>query len=82
VCSRYLALPGVRDLLPRNTELVWDAGPGSGRRAALPLALLRRANAFLTGERLEDAQAGRDPQFNQTMVTFQLDRRGGRTSSG
>jgi preprotein translocase subunit SecD len=35
-------------------------------------------DAFLTGERLEDAQAGRDAQFGQTIVSFQLDRRGGR----
>jgi preprotein translocase subunit SecD len=78
---QYLALPGVRDLLPRNTDLVWDArSRGAGVAAQLYRALyFVERDAFLTGERLEDAQAGRDPQFNQTMVTFQLDRQGGRT---
>jgi preprotein translocase subunit SecD len=78
---QYLALPGVRDLLPRNTDLVWDArSRGAGVAAQLYRALyFVEREAFLTGERLEDAQAGRDPQFNQTMVTFQLDRQGGRT---
>lgn len=33
----------------------------------------------MKGSALEDAQAGRDPQFGQTIVTFQLNRRGGRT---
>jgi preprotein translocase subunit SecD len=78
---QYLALPGVRDLLPRNTDLVWDArsrGAGVAAQLYRPLYFVER-EAFLTGERLEDAQAGRDPQFNQTMVTFQLDRQGGRT---
>jgi protein-export membrane protein SecD len=76
---QFLALPGVADALPRNTELVWDARTrGTGAQLYRALFFLERS-AFLTGERLEDAQAGRDPQFNQTVVTFQLDRRGGRT---
>jgi preprotein translocase subunit SecD len=76
--QQYLALPGVADALPRGTELVWDARTrGAGAQLYRALYLLDRT-AFLTGERLEDAQAGRDPQYNQTVVTFQLDRRGGR----
>ena len=34
--------------------------------------------SFLTGEQLEDASAGRDPQFNQSQVQFQFSRAGGR----
>ena len=33
---------------------------------------------MMTGEYLEDAQAQRDPQFGQPIVTFELNRRGGR----
>jgi protein-export membrane protein SecD len=74
----YLALPGVRDLLPRGTDLVWDARPrGTGAQLYRPLFFMER-EAFLTGERLEDATAGRDPQYGQTIVSFQLDRQGGR----
>jgi protein-export membrane protein SecD len=77
--QQMLALPGVQEALPRNTELVWDArSRGTGAQLFRSLYFVD-ANAFLTGERLEDAQAGRDPQFNQTMVSFQLDRAGGRS---
>jgi protein-export membrane protein SecD len=76
--QQYLALPGVTDLLPRGTQLVWDARTrGIGGQLYRALYFVS-SQAFLTGERLEDAQAGRDPQFNQTVVNFQLDRRGGR----
>jgi preprotein translocase subunit SecD len=33
---------------------------------------------FLTGAELENATAGRDPQFNQSQVQFELSRAGGR----
>ena len=76
--ERYLALPGVLDVLPRGTELRW-AAEETGANAALyrSLYILER-EAFITGASLEGATATRDPQFNQTVVTFQLDRRGGR----
>lgn len=76
--ERYLALPGVREALPRNVELKWGSKP-TAQGAALyrPLYVLER-QAFITGEQLEDAQAGRDQQYNTPIVTFQLNRRGGR----
>jgi protein-export membrane protein SecD len=76
--SEMLAVPGVREALPRGTELLWDSRTrGAGAQLYRPLYFVT-ADAFLTGERLEDAQAGRDAQFGQTIVSFQLDRRGGR----
>jgi protein-export membrane protein SecD len=75
---QYLALPGVEELLPRGTALAWDARPrGTGAQLYRALYFVER-EAFLTGERLENATAGRDPQYNQTIVSFQLDRTGGR----
>jgi preprotein translocase subunit SecD len=79
--TQYLALPGVSNLLPRGTELVWGA-----RQQALGAQLYRslyllESDPFITGERLENATAARDPQFNQTVVGFEFDRRGGRTFS-
>ncbi|HET9982123.1 MAG TPA: protein translocase subunit SecD [Longimicrobiales bacterium] len=77
--EKYLALPAVQRLLPRETQLLLGAKP-EGRGATLyrrVYALDKRP--FLTGDLLEDAQAGRDPQFNQTIVSFTLNRRGGRT---
>ncbi len=73
-----LALPGVLNALPRGTELKWGAETsGQGAQLYRPLFILER-QAFITGERLKSATPGRDPQFNQTIVTFELDRRGGR----
>jgi preprotein translocase subunit SecD len=75
---RYLALPGVADLLPRGSELKFDArAQARGAQLYRPLYFLQK-EAFITGELLEDAVAGRDPQYNQTMVSFTLNRRGGR----
>jgi protein-export membrane protein SecD len=76
--TELLALPGVREAMPRGTELVWDARSSAMGAQLYRSLYLLDATAFLTGERLEDASAGRDPQFNQTIVSFQLDRRGGR----
>jgi len=76
--KRYLALPGVMDLLPRNTELRWaNEAVGQGAQLYRSLYFLE-SRPFITGERLREATAGRDPQFNKTVVTFGLDRRGGR----
>jgi len=77
----YLELPGVIELLPRRTELVWAADTtSSGAQLYRPLYFLG-TEAVVTGDRLEDAQAGRDPQFNETIVSFTLDRQGGRAFS-
>lgn len=75
---QYLAMPGVMDAMPRGAELRWGAETtGAGAQLYRPLYVLE-ARPFITGDRLENASAGRDPQFNQTIVSFQLDRRGGR----
>jgi preprotein translocase subunit SecD len=77
--KEYLALPGVYELLPRNSELRWGARTqGAGAQLYRPLFFLERT-PFITGDRLQNATAGRDPQFNQPIVQFELDRRGGRT---
>jgi preprotein translocase subunit SecD len=66
--KRYLALPGVIDLLPRGTELRWDAQTRALGAQLYRSIYLLDSDAFITGERLENATAGRDPQFNQTIV--------------
>ncbi|MBI4539046.1 MAG: protein translocase subunit SecD [Gemmatimonadetes bacterium] len=74
----YLALPDVQRILPRDIELHWEAEPvGRGARTYRRLFVLER-EPFLTGDMLENAVAGRDPQFNQAQVQFTLTRRGGR----
>ena len=77
--KRYLSLPGVMSALPRGSELRWGADTYAigGAELYRPLYILE-SRAFITGERLQEAVAGRDPQFNETIVQFELDRRGGR----
>lgn len=77
--ERYLALPDVQRVLPRGVELRWHYEP-EAQGAQLYRRLYALSNsAFMTGEALETAAAGRDPQFNQTIVSFELNRAGGRT---
>ncbi len=76
--DRYLSLAEVRRAFPRGVELRWAAeAEGRGAQLYRRLYVLQR-DAFMTGESLENATAGRDPQFNQTLVSFELNRRGGR----
>ena len=76
--NQYLQLPAVQAMIPRGTRIYWGHEP-VGRGANLYRRLYLLADRpFLTGDLLEDAQAGRDPQFQQTIVSFQLSRRGGR----
>lgn len=76
--KRYLALPGVSELLPRGTQLAWDATTRAVGAQLYRSLYLLSDDAFITGERLENATAARDPQFNMTVVQFELDRAGGR----
>lgn len=76
--DHFLALPEVQRTLPRNQTLQWGSEiVARGARAYQRIYTLQ-AEAFLTGAELENATAGRDPQFNQSQVQFELSRAGGR----
>ncbi|HSG09186.1 MAG TPA: protein translocase subunit SecD [Longimicrobiales bacterium] len=78
VADAFLALPEVQRALPRNQVLQWGGDVvGRGARNYKRLYILQE-DPFLTGEFLENATAGRDPQFNQSQVQFELNRAGGR----
>ena len=80
--AKYLALPEVQRAIPRDMRLYWGAKT-EGKGASLYRGLYLLADKpFLTGDLLEDATAGRDQQYNFTVVNFQLSRRGGRVFSG
>jgi protein-export membrane protein SecD len=79
--QRFLALDEVQRALPRDVTLLFENQPvGVGARTYRRLFVLDR-DPFMTGEDLEDAVANRDPQFNQSMVQFELSRTGGRRFS-
>jgi len=79
--QHFLGLPEVQRALPRGTSLQWgrDIVP-RGVRTYQQLYVLTE-EPFLTGDQLEDAAAERDPQFNQSIVRFELSRAGGRDFS-
>ena len=76
--DEFLALPEVQRALPRDQVLQWGSEVvGRGARNYKRLYVLDK-DPFLTGDMLENAIAGRDPQFNQSQVQFTLSRAGGR----
>jgi len=78
VAEQFLALAGVQRGMPRDQVLQWgEELVGRGARTYKRLFVLEE-DPFLTGDMLENATAGRDPQFNQSQVQFELSRAGGR----
>ncbi|MEX2157259.1 MAG: protein translocase subunit SecD [Gemmatimonadales bacterium] len=76
-----LQRPEVRALIPRGIELRWGAQAESrGARSYRPLYAVE-ARPIITGEELVKAVARRDPTTNQSIVAFQLSRRGARIFS-
>ena len=79
VVNAMLMHPAAQRLLPRGIIWRWGAQDVSrGARSFRPLYALQE-RPIMTGEYLVDAQARIDPMYNQTVVDFQLSRRGGRT---
>ncbi len=76
--ERFLALPEVDRALPRGVSMAWGSELlGIGARNYKRLYVLEE-DPFMTGDMLETAVANRDPQYNQAVVNFELNRRGGR----
>jgi preprotein translocase subunit SecD len=78
VAEYFLGLPEVQRALPRGQALQWGAEIFSQAARNYNRLYVLEEDAFLTGDQLEDATAGRDPQFNQSQVQFELSRAGGR----
>ncbi len=78
MANQFLELQEVGVAMPNRVRFHWGADlVGSGTQIYRRLYLLED-EAFITGEFLENAVANRDPQYNQPLVNFQLNRRGGR----
>ena len=74
----FLGLPEIQRALPRDQALHWGSEVISRAARSYHRLYVLTDEPFLTGDELEDATAGRDPQFNQSQVQFQLSRAGGR----
>jgi preprotein translocase subunit SecD len=73
-----LNIPNVARQLPRGVTLRWSATPTSVGVESYRFLYALEDRPIITGSSLEDAQAQIDPLTNGPIVTFQLDRAGGR----
>ena len=73
-----LRIPDVRRLLPRDLEFRWNFQPTSVGVQSYRFLYVLQKDAIMNGEHLIDAQAGLDQVTNGPIVTFELDRTGGR----
>jgi preprotein translocase subunit SecD len=73
-----LSVPAVARQLPRGITLRWSATPTSVGAESYRFLYALEDRPIITGSSLEDAQAQIDPLTNGPIVTFQLDRAGGR----
>jgi preprotein translocase subunit SecD len=71
-------IPAVARQLPRGLVLRWAAAPTSVGVQSYRFLYALDDRPIVTGSNLEDAQAQLDPLTNGPIVTFQLDRAGGR----
>ena len=73
-----LNLPEVQRLLPRGITLRWSAAPTSVGVQSYRYLYALEEKSIVTGSSLVDARAQLDPLTNGPIVTFELDRAGGR----
>ncbi len=71
-------IPAVARQLPRGITLRWASGPTSVGVQSVRFLYALEDRPIITGSNLEDAAAQLDPLTNGPIVTFQLDRAGGR----
>jgi len=74
-----LSLPSVARELPRGLTFRWDPDTTSIGVEPYRLLYVLEDKAIMDGTHLEEAQAQIDPLTSGAIVTFQLDRTGGRT---
>ncbi len=73
-----ISIPQVARQLPRGLTLRWASAPTSVGVQSVRMLYLLEDRPIVTGSSLEDAAAQLDPLTNGPIVTFQLDRAGGR----
>jgi preprotein translocase subunit SecD len=73
-----LSIPAVTRQLPRGITLRWSASPTSVGVQPVRFLYALDEKSIVTGSNLVDAKAQLDPLTNGPIVTFELDRAGGR----
>ena len=77
----FLSLPEVERAFPRGQTMQWGSDLAARGVLTYRYLYVLTEDPFLTGDQLETASAERDPQFNQSIVRFELSRAGGREFS-
>lgn len=77
--NQFLAIPEVQRLLPRGTTLRWARKPEAQGAQLFRSLYVLQDKPFMLGTAIDNAMPGKDPQYNRTIVSFELNRRGGRT---
>jgi preprotein translocase subunit SecD len=75
--ATFLRHPDVRAALPRGTELLWGVPEADRALGDVRSLWFVTANPIMTGEHLTNATPQSD-QFGRPIVSFELNRRGGR----
>jgi preprotein translocase subunit SecD len=78
IAEAFLAMEEVQRAFPRDQTVSWGGDLISQAATNYYRLYVLQEDAFLTGAELNDATAGRDPQFNQSQVQFEFSRAGGR----
>jgi preprotein translocase subunit SecD len=73
-----LSIPAVKRQLPRGITLRWSSAPTSVGVQSVRFLYALDDKSIVTGSNLVNAQAQLDPLTNGAIVTFELDRAGGR----
>jgi protein-export membrane protein SecD len=76
--ARWLADEQVQRAMPRGSTVRWGHEPRAFGAELYRELWVLQDRAFLRGDDLENATPGRDAQFGETIVSFELNRRGGR----
>ena len=79
VIERWLEEPSVQRSIPRGATIRFSQDSIAQGAEIYRTVYVLEDRPFLRGEELEDAQPGKDPQYNETIVSFDLTRSGGRT---
>ncbi|HPF62519.1 MAG: protein translocase subunit SecD [Gemmatimonadetes bacterium] len=73
-----LRIPEVERLLPRSVEWRWAGAPTAIGTEQVRMLYVLEDEPIITGDRLESATPQIDPMTNRPIVSFTLDRAGGR----
>jgi SecD/SecF fusion protein len=78
--NEYLAIPQVRNLLPRNSRLLWGMKATNGYAVLYAIKITtRNGKAPLEGDAITDARTSYDPQSGRPTVSMTMNGEGART---